>query len=124
MSRICRHISESVHAKGLSRLGEGEPGGVGFLQGDQAAGELEQGEVVFVFLRPADQQRPVAVQPGVASLHDPTAGTPAGRAQLALDLFASGADVRRVPAPGDELAHALVVVAAVEAQPLRLPRRR
>ncbi len=110
--------------KGLSRLGEGEPGGVGFLEGDQAVGELEQGEVVFVFLRPADQQRPVAVQPGVAGLDDPATGTPAGRAQLELDLFASAADVRGIPAPGDELTNALVVVAAVEAQPLRLGGRR
>ena len=49
--------------KGLSRLGEGESCGVGFLEGDQAAGELEQGEVVLVFLRPADQDRAVAVEP-------------------------------------------------------------
>jgi hypothetical protein len=31
-------------------LGRGEAGGMGFLEGDQTAGELEQGEVVFVFL--------------------------------------------------------------------------
>src|SRR3990170_1890265 len=110
--------------KGLSRLGEGEPGGVGFLERDQAAGELEQGEVVLVFLRPADQERPVAVQPRVAGLDDPAAGAPAGGAQLALDLFAARADVRREPASGDELAHAVVVVAAVEAQTLRLLGRR
>jgi len=60
--------------KGLSRLGEGEPGGVGFLEGDQAAGELEQGEVVLLFLRPADQQCPVPVEPGVAGFNDPAAG--------------------------------------------------
>jgi hypothetical protein len=36
-------------------LGEDESSGVGFLEGDQAGGELEQGEVVLVFLRPADQ---------------------------------------------------------------------
>lgn len=56
------HIAESP-LKGLSRLGEGESGGVGFLEGDQAGGELEQGEVVLVFLRPADQDRAVAVEP-------------------------------------------------------------
>jgi hypothetical protein len=38
-----------------------ESGCVGFLQGDQSAGELEQGEVVLGFLRPADQERAVAV---------------------------------------------------------------
>ena len=106
-------------AKGLSRLGDGEPSGVGFLERDQAAGELEQGKVVLVLLRPADQQCPVTVEPGVAGLDNPTTGTPAGRTQLELDLFTSGADVRGVPAPGDELAHAGVVVAAVEAERLR-----
>jgi len=38
---------------------------VGLLEGDQAAGELEEREVVFIFLRPADEDRPVAVQPRV-----------------------------------------------------------
>jgi len=75
--------------------------------------------VVFVFLRPADEQRPVAVEPGVAGLDDPAPGTPAGRAQLALDLFAAGADVGGEAALADELAHAGVVVAAVEAERLR-----
>jgi len=44
-------------------LGEGEACGVGFLESDQSAGELEQGKVVLVFLRPADQDRAVAVEP-------------------------------------------------------------
>ena len=101
-------------------MGGGEAGGVGFLEGDQAAGELEQGEVVGVFLRPADQQRPVAVEPGVAGLDDPAAGAPTRGVQLQLDLFAARADMRRVAALGDELADRLVVVAAVETQPLRL----
>jgi hypothetical protein len=37
-------------SKGLSRLGVSELGGVGFLECDQAAGELEEGEVVLGFL--------------------------------------------------------------------------
>jgi hypothetical protein len=32
------------------RVGSGEPDLARFLEGDQAAGELEQGEVVLVFL--------------------------------------------------------------------------
>jgi hypothetical protein len=60
----------------------GESGGVGFLERDQAAGELEEREVVLGFLRPADQERAVAVEPGVAGLDDPAAGAPAGSAQL------------------------------------------
>jgi hypothetical protein len=40
---------ERIDRKGLSRLGC-ESGGVGLLEGDQAAGELEEREVVFVLL--------------------------------------------------------------------------
>jgi hypothetical protein len=39
---------------------------------------------------------------------------------LELDLFAAGADVRGEPPFGDEVADAVVVVAAVEAETLRL----
>ena len=54
--------------------------GAGFLEGDQAAGELEQGEVVLVLLGPADEDGAVAVQPGVCGLDDPASvlGRPAG----------------------------------------------
>ncbi len=51
------------YPKGLSRLGESESCGVSFLESDQPAGELEQREVVLVFLRPADQDRAVSVEP-------------------------------------------------------------
>jgi hypothetical protein len=61
LKALCRR--GGAPAKGLSRLDEGEPCGVGFLEGDQSAGELEQGEVVLVFLRPADQDRAVSVEP-------------------------------------------------------------
>src|SRR3954451_17590765 len=67
--------------KGLSRLGR-ESGGVGFLEGDEAGGELEQGEVVVVFLGPADEDGAVAFQPRVAGLHHPAVCAPAGRASL------------------------------------------
>jgi hypothetical protein len=40
-------LPASPAAKGLSGKGLGE---VGFLEGDEAAGELEEGEVVLVFL--------------------------------------------------------------------------
>jgi hypothetical protein len=49
---------------------------MGFLERDQAAGELEEREVVLGFLRPADQKGTVAVEPGVAGLDDPAAGAP------------------------------------------------
>jgi hypothetical protein len=95
-------------------------GEASLLEGDQPAGELEQGEVILVLSRPADEQCPVAVEPGVAGLDDPAAGTPPGRAQFELDLFAACADVRREAALTGELADPRVVVGAVEAQALRL----
>ena len=110
-----------LHAKGLSRLGERESGGVGFLEGDQGAAELEQREVVFVLLRPADQECPVSVEPGVAGLDDPAARAPAGDAELELDLFAAAADVRRVLPCAHKLTDDRIVEAAVEAQMLRSP---
>jgi hypothetical protein len=94
------------------------------LEGDQSAGQLEQGEVIRVLLRPADEERPVAVQPGVASLDDPAPRTPARCVQLVPDLVAAAADVRCESLPADELVHPGVVVAAVEAQPLRPLRGR
>jgi hypothetical protein len=80
---------------------------------------LEQGEVVFVFLRPADQDAAVAVEPGVGGLDDPAAGAPARDAEFVGDLFAAGADVRREPGADDEVAAFAVVVGLVETEPLR-----
>jgi len=67
-----------------------------FLEGDQAAGELEKGEVVLVFLAPADQDAAVSVQPGMGRLYDPASRAPASRARFEFDLFAAGANVRGV----------------------------
>jgi len=77
---------------------------VGFLEGDQAAGEHQKREVVVVFLRPADQQGAVAVDPGVAGLDDPAAGTPARGACLLGEFLAAAADVRRQFVLGGEVA--------------------
>ncbi len=94
-----------------------------FFEGDQAAGKLEEGERWFssFFDQRISSARLRTVQPGVAGLDDPAAGAPAGRVELEFDLFAAGADVRREAAFNDSLAHRLVVVAAIEAQPLRAP---
>ena len=75
--------------------------------------------MVVVFLRPADQDPAVAVEPGVACLDDPAAGAPAGRSDLLGDLLAAGADVRRELVLADEVADVGVVVGLVEAEPLR-----
>ena len=107
--------------KGLSRLGEGVSGGVRFFEGDQAAGELEEREVVLFFLRPADQDAAVAVEPGVAGLDDPASCFPARGAGFQPDLFSAGADVRGVAVLERERLHRAGVVAAVQTQPLRPP---
>src|SRR5207247_2376643 len=71
-----------------------ESGCVGFLERDQSAGELEQGEVVLGLLRPADQERAVAVEPGVAGLDDPAAGAPARSRLLQLEFVGPAAPSR------------------------------
>jgi hypothetical protein len=90
-----------------------------FFERDESAGELEEGEVVLVVLRPADQDPAVAVEPAVAGLDDPASGTPAGGADLVSDLFAAGSDVRGELVVAGELADIGVVVGPVEAQALR-----
>ena len=92
---------------------------MGFLEGDQSAGELQQGEVVLGFLRPADQERAVAVEPGVTGLDDPASGAPSRSAAFQFELVAAAADVRRVAATGGKLVDPGVGVAAVEAERLR-----
>ena len=91
---------------------------MGLLEGDQTAGELEQGEVVLVLLGPADQQCSVAIEPRVAGLDDPAPGPPARVANLRGKLLAAGADVRLEALPEGEFADVVVVIAAVEAEPL------
>ena len=93
-------------------------GSVRFLERDQSASELEEGEVVRGFLRPADQERPVAVEPGVAGLDDPTPGAPSRRGSFELELLGAAADVGAVAAAGRELVDPGVGVAAVETEAL------
>jgi hypothetical protein len=101
-----------------------ESGGVCFLERDQSAGELEEREVVLGFLRPADQECAVAVEPGVACLDDPAAGSPARVGAFELELFTAPAKVDGVSVARDELTDPRVGVAAVETETLwRLDRR-
>jgi hypothetical protein len=97
-----------------------ESGGVGFLERDQAASELEEGEVVLGFLRPADQERAITVEPGVAGLDDPTPGAPSRRGLFELELLGAATDVGAVAAAGRKLVNPGIDVAAVETQSLRL----
>ena len=93
---------------------------MGFLERDQAAGELEERKVVLGFLRPADQECPVAVEPGVAGFDDPAPGAPSRSGSFQLEFVAAAADVGGVTAAGREVADPRVGVAAVEAEALRL----
>jgi hypothetical protein len=97
-----------------------ESGGVGFLECDQAAGELEEREVVLGFLRPADQEGAVTVEPGVTGLDDPAAGTPTRSGSFQLELVAAATDVGGVAAAGGEVVDPGVGVAAVETEALRV----
>ena len=74
--------------------------------------------MVAVFLRPADQDPTVAVEPGVGRFHDPASGAPARDVELVGDLFAAGADVRRELVADDELVALGVVVGLVKAEAL------
>jgi hypothetical protein len=76
--------------------------------------------VVLVFLRAADQDRAVAVEPRKAGLDDPAASPPAGAAGLELDLVTARADVRRESVGAEQLERVGVVVGPVEADALRL----
>lgn len=93
---------------------------VGLFEREQSARELQQREVVLGFLRPADQERAVSVEPGVTGLDYPAASVPVRPAALQLDFVAAAADVRLEAASGGEFTDPGVGVAAVEAQPLRI----
>ena len=93
---------------------------MGFLERDQAACELEEREVVLGFLRPADQEGAVAVEPGVAGFDNPAAGAPSRDGSFERELVGAAADVGGVAAAGGELLDPGVGVAAVQTQGLRL----
>jgi hypothetical protein len=88
------------------------------LEGDHAAGELEEGEVVLVLLGPADQDPPVAVEPWVTGLDDPPSRSPVRVAPLEVDLLAASADVWRELAVFEQFADDGEVVALVQAETL------
>src|SRR5207244_10219025 len=81
-------------------------------------GELQERKMVLWLFRPADQERAVAVEPGVAGLDDPSACPPAGRVQLLLELVGAAADVRGVVALRDHLVDR-PLIGAIKTQTLR-----
>lgn len=80
---------------------------------------MEHGEVGVGAFLPADEDAAEAIQPRVGALDDPAAGTEAGLAFERLRFLAAAADVRGETELGREFAHLVVVVAAIQTQPLR-----
>jgi len=79
---------------------------------------VEHGEVGVGAFLPAGEDAAEAIQPGVGAFDDPAAGAEASLAFDRVRFFATAADVRGEAELGCELAHFVVVVAAVEAQAL------
>ena len=76
--------------------------------------------MVLGLLRPAGEECPVAVEPGVGAFDDPAASAEAGFLLELLRFFAAAADVGGEAELREQLAHLAVVVGLVEADSLRL----
>jgi hypothetical protein len=85
---------------------------------------VEHGEVGVGAFLPAGEDAAEAVEPGVGAFDNPAAGAEAGLAFDRLCFFAAGADVRGEAKLLGELVHLRIVEALVQAQSLRLLRRR
>ena len=85
---------------------------------------MEHGEVGVGAFLPAGEDAAEAVEPGVGAFDDPAACSEAGLAFERLSFFATAADMGGEAELFEQLTNLVVVVAAVEAQPLwPLPRR-
>lgn len=80
---------------------------------------MEHCEVGVGAFLPAGEDAAEAVEPGVGALDDPAAGAEAGLAFDRLCFFAAAADVGREAELVEQFADLVVVVATVEAEPLR-----
>ena len=80
---------------------------------------MEHREVGVSAFLPPGQDATEAGEPGVGAFDDPAAGAEAGLALDRLRFFATAADVRSEAELLGEFAYLVVVVAAVEAEPLR-----
>lgn len=76
--------------------------------------------MVLVLLGPANQDRPVAIEPGVTCLDHPAARSPVGVVLLEVDLLAASADVWCEFAVLEQVADGGEVVGLVEAEALGL----
>jgi hypothetical protein len=85
---------------------------------------VEHGEVGVGAFLPASEDAAEAVEPGVGALDDPAPCPVAGLAFERLRFLAAAADVGGKAELFEQLTYLVVVVAAVEAEPLRLLRCR
>ena len=85
---------------------------------------MEHGQVGVGAFFPAGEDASEAIEPGVGPLDDPAAGTEASLAFDRLRLLAAAADMGSEAELGGELVDLRIVVALVDAQPLRLFRGR
>ena len=85
---------------------------------------MEHGEVGVGAFLPAGEDAAEAVEPGVSALDHPASGTEPGLVFDRLGFLAAAADVRGEAELVEQVADLVVVVAAVEAEPLRLLSRR
>ena len=80
---------------------------------------MEHREVGVCAFLPAGEDAAEAVEPGVGAFDDPAACPEPGLAFECLRFLAAAADVGGEAELGGEFAYLVVVVAAVEAEPLR-----
>jgi hypothetical protein len=80
---------------------------------------VEHREVGVGAFLPAGEDASEAVEPGVGAFDDPAAGAEAGLAFDRLRFLAAAADVGGERELLAEVTHLVVVVAAIEAEPLR-----
>ena len=82
---------------------------------------MEHGEVGVGAFLPAGEDAAKAIHPGMGALDDPAAGAEAGLVLDRFRFFAAATNVGGETELVEQLAYFVVVVAAVEAEPLRSP---
>ena len=85
---------------------------------------MEHGEIGVRAFLPAGEDAAEAVEPGVGAFDDPAACSEAGLAFERLGFLTTAADMGGEAELFEQLMYLVVVVAAVEAEPLRLLRCR
>jgi len=79
---------------------------------------VQQPEIIFRLLLPADEDAAKAIHPAVSALNDPTPCLESRSALDRLGLFSTSANVRRVAEVPEQIANLIVVVSFVQAHVL------